>query len=75
MITTSAKRTNTPETISFIKRLSNFICMKKVITILTLILAMISATATENAPKCHPVTRTEVVVKTRRITKIIARDE
>jgi hypothetical protein len=51
IIITRAKRTNTPVIISFRKRLSNFICMKYVMTVVTFILAIKSATVTANAPR------------------------
>ena len=38
-------------------------------------LAIISATATENGPKCHPVTSTEIVVNVSKTTSTIACDE
>ena len=72
---TNAKRVKTPVIISFIKRFSNFICMKCVITVLTFILAIIRATNTENGPKCQPVTDTEIVVRIRSIINTIACDE
>jgi hypothetical protein len=72
IIITSAKRAKTPVIINLIKRLSNFICMKWVITVLTFILAIRRATKTENGPKCHPVTATEIVVRIRRTIKTIA---
>lgn len=71
---TRAYNVKTPVTISFIKRLSDFMCMKYVITVLTLMLAIRSATTTENAPKCQPVTDTEIVVSIRRIINTIACD-
>ena len=74
IIITRAKSANTPVTMSRIKRLSNFICMKWVITVLTLMLAMTRATKTENGPKCHPVTETEIVVSMSRIINTIACD-
>ena len=72
---TSAKRAKTPVIINFIKRLSNFMCMKYVITVLTFILAIMRATNTENGPKCQPVTDTEIVVRIRRTINTLACEE
>jgi hypothetical protein len=64
--------TKTAVTISFIKRLSNLMCIKYEITVLTLMLAIINAIATEKAPRWKPVTRTEIVVKIKRTIRTIA---
>jgi hypothetical protein len=72
IIITRAYNINTPMTISFKNKFSNFKCMKKVITVLTLILAIIRATATVRAPRCQPVTETEIVVSASRIINTTA---
>jgi len=71
---TRAKITNTPAIMSFMNRLSNFICMYCVITMVTLMLAMISATATASAPRWYEVTATDKVVSNNRITSTAASD-
>jgi len=75
MTITNAYNTKTPVTAIFKKKFSNFKCMKCVITVRTFMLAIIRATATEKAPRCHAVTTTEVVVRRSRIISTIARDE
>ena len=51
MMIISPKITNTAVTISFMNKLSNLMCMKYDITVLTLMLAIIRATATEKGPR------------------------
>jgi hypothetical protein len=65
---------NTPAIISLRKRFSNFICMKKVITRVTLMVAIISAAATEKAPRWIDVTETEIKVRISNPTRTEASD-
>ena len=51
IIMISPKITNTAVTISFINKLSNRMCIKYEITVLTFMLAIMRAAATEKAPR------------------------
>lgn len=64
--------TKTPATISFRKRLSNFICIKYNKTVPALTIAIRSAPATVKAPRCIPVIATDNVVSTSSITSTTA---
>jgi hypothetical protein len=73
-IITRANITKTPDIISFRNRLSNFMCMKKVITIATFIVAIIRAAVTEKAPRWILVTATEKKVSTSNAISTYARE-
>lgn len=74
MIITNAYNTNTPEIISFMKRLSCLTCIKFKTTVATFTLAMARATVTEKAPRCQPVTKTEIKVSVSSTIRTMACD-